>query len=129
MATWDFNLWWDREEALQLVDDQKPTWVIGSLPCTYYSAWQNINFKKISADEAARRMALGRVHLKCVAKVYRNQIRAGPYFLHEHPTGASSWKEASIKSIRHLPEVATTKFDQCMFGCVADSNMMARSPQ
>ena len=66
-------------------------------------------------------MAMGRVHIKCVAKVYRKLIRAGRYFLHEHPNGASSWKEASIQSIRHLPEVATTKCDQCMFGCIADS--------
>ena len=64
---WDFNLRRDREEALQLIDDEKPTWVIGSPPCTYFSAWQDINFKKISAEEVASRLAMGRVHLKCVA--------------------------------------------------------------
>ena len=69
------------------------------------------------------------MHLKCVAKVYRKQIRAGRYFLHEPPSDASSWKEESIQSIRHLPEVATTQCDQCMFGGIADSlNMMTRSP-
>ena len=38
---WDFNLRRDREEALQRIDDEKPTWLIGSPPCTYFSAWQN----------------------------------------------------------------------------------------
>ena len=58
---WEFNLRRDREEALQLIDGQKPTWVIGRTPCTYFSAWQNINFEKISADEVARRLELGQM--------------------------------------------------------------------
>ena len=118
---WDFNLRRDREEALQLIDDQKPTWVIGSPPCTYFSAWQHMNFKKMSAEDNARRFALGRVRLKFVAKVYWKQIQAGRYLLHEHPKGASSRKVASIQSIRHFPEVATTKCDHCVFGCIADT--------
>ena len=81
-----------------------------------------MNVKKISAEEVARRLALGRIHLELVAEKYRKLIRAGRYFLHEHPSGALSWKEASIQSIRHLPEVATTKCDQCVFGCIADSD-------
>ena len=43
---WNFDLRQDREEALQLIDDTKPARVIGSPPCTYFSAWQNISFKK-----------------------------------------------------------------------------------
>ena len=86
---WNFELRQDREEALQLIDDTKPTWVIGSPPCTYFSAWQKINFKKIPAEEVARRLAMRRVHLKFVAKVYRKQIRAGRYLSHNNPSGAS----------------------------------------
>ena len=40
----------DREEALQLIDDQKQTWVIGSPLCTCFPAWQKIHVKKICAD-------------------------------------------------------------------------------
>ena len=56
---WNFDLRQDRDEALKLIEDTKPTWVIGSPPCTYVSAWQNDIFKKIPAEEVARRLARG----------------------------------------------------------------------
>ena len=36
---WNFNLRADRNEARRLIDEQQPTWLIGSPPCTAFSIW------------------------------------------------------------------------------------------
>ena len=44
-----------------------------------------------------------RIHLDFSAKVYRAQMRAGRYFIHEHPQSASSWKVESIEKLSESP--------------------------
>ena len=69
---WDFNLASDRQEALMLIDTQQPTWVIGSPPCTPFSKLNvNMNFPKLSPEEAQARISRGKVHLRCVCQLYR----------------------------------------------------------
>ena len=36
---WDFRQRSDRHEALKLIDDMDPDWVIGAPPCTAFSIW------------------------------------------------------------------------------------------
>ena len=55
---WDFSKASDRKLARNIVEEDKPTWVIGSPPCTFFSAWnQGINYKKTAPErvEALRR--------------------------------------------------------------------------
>ena len=91
---WDFTREADRQEALRMQDTLEPQWIIGSPPCTDWSSWNvGINHKKMTPEEVARRMAEARVHLKFVVRLYRRQLAAGRHFLHEHPAGATSWRE------------------------------------
>ena len=49
---WDFSLASDRQLARSIVETEKPTWTIGSPPCTFFSAWnQGINHKKMTPDK------------------------------------------------------------------------------
>ena len=36
---WDFSTSADRRLAKQLVETEKPTWIVGCPPCTFFSAW------------------------------------------------------------------------------------------
>ena len=42
-----------------------------------------------------------------------------PEFAHEHPAGASSWKEDSTQAVLNLPGIYNALFDQCQFGLVS----------
>ena len=118
---WDFSKKSDRDEARKLVDTKQPMWIIGNPPCTLFSSWQHVNFRNLSEAEIDAKKEAGRVHLKFVASLYRKQVRAGRFFLHEHPHTATSWREPCIRAVRHMPDVATARCDQCMYDCVARS--------
>ena len=47
-----------------------------------------------------------------------DQIARGAKFVFEHPSGASSWKQESVKRVRNRAGVYEVVFDQCTFGLV-----------
>ena len=69
-------------------------------------------------DPAKLKMLLreARAHLKCSCRLYRRQINAGKFFLHEHPLTASSWKLPDIKRVLGIPGVGVATCHQCRFG-------------
>ena len=49
---WDFNKASDRQEARKYVEEEKPTWVIGCPPCTFFSLWnQSMNHRKMPPEK------------------------------------------------------------------------------
>ena len=47
-SPWNFSIASDRQLARSMIEIEKPTWIIGSPPCTFFSAWnQGINHKKM----------------------------------------------------------------------------------
>ena len=91
---WNFDLREHRQMAKQMVIDLKPTWLIGSPPCTAYSRlnW-NWNFPKMDQARVQEKIAEGRRHLRFVISLYRIQLQHGRHVLHEHPDGAMSWHD------------------------------------
>ena len=45
-VAWDFSLRGNRKEVLQYVQDKKPTWIIGSPPCTAFNRLQGLNSRR-----------------------------------------------------------------------------------
>ena len=90
---WDFCKKSDRMEALKYVKDKKPTWIIGSPPCTAFSRLQGLNFPKMNPERVAQIMKAAKAHLHFVISLYHIQIAEGRHFLHEHPQGATSWRD------------------------------------
>ena len=118
-SPWDFNLASDRQLALQLLDELKPVWVIGSPPCTAFSKLNlNLNFPKMPPEKVKEKVAEGVRHLHFVISIYKKQLDAGRHFLHEHPQGASSWTDPWMLKLLRLPGVHTAVADQCMYGLV-----------
>ena len=55
-------------------------------------------------------------HMNFMATIYKEQLKEGWYFLHEHPAGASSWKLDAIQKIRKSDGVVSVLGDMCAFG-------------
>ena len=70
----------------------------------------------MSPEEYNRRKAIVDEYLQFSHTCNRVQHNAGRSFEHEHPAGASSWKEDSTQAVVTLPGTYTALFDQCQFG-------------
>ena len=108
---------------------QKPYLFIGSPMCTAFCTWQALNYAK-SSDKAAldRAYARATVHMEFVASLYAEQAAAGRCFLHEHPSGASSWGLTAIKALQELHGVTRVNADQCQYGATAVSGTQRGGP-
>ena len=86
--------------------------------CTKFCFWQALNDARYEKDpaEVERERLRAVVHLEFVCELYREQMAAGRYFLHELPTSASSWDEACIRQIVDMPGVDFVTADQCQLG-------------
>ena len=98
-ALWDFDSKVMRDRAMKKVREERPQLLIGSPMCTAFSTWQRISnlicCPVIVAAEKRRAVE----HLDFCMELYREQIRHGRYFLHEHPAYASSWQEETVLSL------------------------------
>ena len=56
---WDFSRSSDRREARRHVEEEKPTWVIGSPPCTFFSRWNQAMKHKKHGSTSGRRAPAG----------------------------------------------------------------------
>ena len=92
---WDFKIKSHRESAVRRIHEEKPSLLIGSPPCTYFSILLNLNLE-IRDDEwkmkFQQNLEEAKEHVRFCIRLYRLQIRAGRGFLHEHPRTATSWK-------------------------------------
>ena len=126
---WDFSIPAKREKAWNRFVEQKPYVLIGSPACTPFSTWQRLNEAKSNDLEAMKRAKTAAiVHLDFVARMYKEQISGGRYFLHEHPLYASSWVLETIQEIMQMPNVRLVHGDQCQFGAEARSGPEKGSP-
>jgi hypothetical protein len=91
----------------------KPFFVIGSPPCTPFSSLRFFNKDKKSYK---KKLAEGMTLLRFAAEIYEVQRANGRHFLHEHPVGATSWKEACIKKVAQNSGVGVTIADLCQYG-------------
>ena len=112
---WDFTLEAHRAKARKLVNEVEPYMLVGSPSCAPYCTWQAINNYHKSPTEIRRARAAADVHLNFVAELYKMQLDAGRYFLHEHPAYAASWSVTSIEDLLKENKVDTVIGDQCQY--------------
>ncbi len=113
---WDFDDENKQDEAIALIDEVKPLFLVGSPMCTAFSTWQRINAHRREPEKINAEYERAVKHLRFVCRVYRKQIDEGRYFLHEHPVAASSWQEPCIRSLMREENVDEVNMDQCQFG-------------
>ena len=54
------------------------------------------------------------MHLEFCVSLYREQLKNGRYFLHEHPAHASSWQTDTMEEFMREPGVMRVTCDQCV---------------
>ena len=84
---WDFSKRTDLAEALQLVKERKPTWVVGSPPCTAFCRLMALNPSHWTDDRIAAVLTEGRMHVHCMFDICEQQLAGGRHCLREHPHG------------------------------------------
>ena len=114
---WDFSKSADRQLAKSMVETLKPMWVIGSPPCTFFSAWnQGINLRRMDPAKVELMRAEAVKHLHFVMGIYKMQLDGGRHFLHEHPATASSWSDPWVIKMLQHPRVSALVSHQCEYG-------------
>ena len=59
------------------------------------------------------------MHMEFVTELYKEQVFAGRYFLHEHPWLASSWQLDCMAKLEACEDVRKVQTDMCQFGMEA----------
>ena len=118
---WDFDMKEKRDKARKLLRETKPLFLIGSPMCTAWCTWQRINNLKRDPGVIQRELTKARLHLQFVVELYREQLEAGRYFLHEQPRSAASWEEKVVESLAKVPGVEVISADQCQLGAEVPS--------
>ena len=95
--------------------------VRGSPPCAMFSSLMIFNKTRMGQKKYQQKLSEARVLLGFAAEIYQLQVDGGRHFLHEHPQGASSWKEPAIQKILQIPSVQTTVAHLCQFGMTTKS--------
>ena len=99
---WDFRKQSDCDRALEYIRVNEPSLVIGSPMCTMFSTLQNLS---PWTPDKEQKWIEARRHMKFVVKIYRMQLEAGRWFLHEHPARATSW---GLREIRKANRVCSS---------------------
>ena len=125
---WDFDDDEKQDEALALIDEVKPLFLVGSPMCTAFSTWQRLCAHRRDPQAVQEQLDRAIKHMRFVCKVYKRQIDEGRYFLHEHPAAASSWKLPCIQQVMNEEGVDTIVMDQCQLGQKAEDGSPIRKP-
>jgi hypothetical protein len=130
---WDFTDPEMRRRAIRHVVEDKPLLLIGSPMCTMFSTLQNLNWGKSANRDFAMQYKYEEAvkHMKFVASLYKIQVEAGRYFLHEHPRRAGSWNLKCIADILKDERVFRCEADMCQYGLQskdAQGNGLALKP-
>ena len=113
---WDFNVKEKRDKARKLIQRKQALLVIGSPMCSAFSQLQGINYAKMNAEDVRKVIEYGTKHLGFCVELYNIQHANGMYSLHEHPYGASGWKNKEVEKLLALLGVRKVKSHMCAFG-------------
>ena len=81
---------------------------------------QNLTKNHPGGEERIRRLRVeAEVHLAFCVQLYKEQISAGRYFVHEHPKTAASWHVECMKTLAMHPMVMKIDADLCAFGLMS----------
>ena len=126
---WDFTKAEDRERCRQYVRRARPLVLIGSPPCTMFSRLQNLNWGKSEERDARmhKELKTTKEHIDFCCEMYELQMKAGRYFVHEHPDSASSWALDRVCELTIKRTVITVHTDMCEFG-LSTKDAMGEQP-
>ena len=102
-----------------MVVRDRPFMLIGSPPCTAFSVLQGLNNHKRDQSVVAKELADACAHVAFCFELYEIQRKAGRFFMHEHPSPASSWSRPEVLQMLLRQDVEPIEVDMCSFGMTA----------
>ena len=115
----------------KILDEEDPYLTTGSPPCDPFSILQGLNQGRMGPEKFQARLEEGKEMLEPSCSIYKQRIKKGKYFLHEHPKSANSWKEECIQEINEMPNVEIVEGSMCrwkMVGRDASGEEYIRKP-
>ena len=100
--------------------DMKPAFIIGSVMCADWSVVQNVDRKHFIDAEWKAWMDNARSHIKLICELYRMQVEGGRYYVHEHPTTASSWAEVVVQETMGMSDAWIVRTNMCRVGMATE---------
>ena len=88
MASHGTSVYQKEDAALKVQDDSNPKMLIASPPCTMFSALQNINMHKMTAEDVTRRVEDAVTHFAFAVLMCMRQAQGGKLFMLEFPVAA-----------------------------------------
>ena len=116
---WDLSCRETQREVRRLITECKPFMLVGSPPCTAFSQIQGLNNYKRDPDVVKRELAAACAHITFCFEMYEIQRKAGRFFMHEHPSSASSWSRPEVLRMLLRDDVELVEVDMCDFGMTA----------
>ena len=121
LTGFDFDKAEGRRKAFTRIQESKPYLLVGSPPCTFFSALARWNLmthkgKQGYKDWFDAEYLKARRHVEFCCSLYKYQVQNGRHFLHEHPWSAGSWSPDCVKDNASIPGVRTVRGDMCRHG-------------
>ena len=116
---WDLSCKITQRKVRKMVVESKPFMLVGSPPCTAFSQIQGLNNYRRDPEVVKKEMAAACAHIVFCFEMYEIQRRAGRYFMHEHPSSASSWSRPEVLEMLLREDVELVEVDMCDFGMTA----------
>ena len=113
---WDFDQQAQRDKCLRHVKEQEPEFLIGSPMCTAFSVLQGLNRWRMNPDKWNALIEKGLRHMRFAIKLYRLQAESNRFFLHEHPSSATSWKMPEMLKLMSDLNVEKSVAHMCRYG-------------
>ena len=104
-----------------MVINDKSLFLIGSPPCTAFSCLQELSRGKRDPGVAAAELRAAEVQLRFCGELYWLQLRGHRFFVHEHPSEATSWCYPEVVELACHREVGLVTVDMCCHGMVVDT--------
>ena len=120
---WDFDKPEQRNKCIAEILTQRPTFLVGSPMCTAFSILQGLNKARMDPAKWELLWNKGVRHMLFAIKLYRIQAEAGRYFIHEHPSSASSWKLPEMQALMSDLGISKTNTHMCRFGMVSEDEL------
>ena len=119
---WDLSDKKVQSRIVKMVAEGKPLFLIGSPPCTAFSAMLNLSKAKRDEEVVKKQLEQAKDHVRFCLQLYQMQLDGKRYFVHEHPATATSWRMPEVIELMMHPEVGMTTFDMCRFGMTAEKD-------
>ncbi len=113
---WDLSKCAARARVRTIVRETAPSFVIGSPPCTMFPSLQNLSKGNRNKARFDKEMKSAKEHVKFCLGLYKMQMAAGRYFLHEQPNSAKSWGMQEVVDMVGLEDVDVVTCDMCAYG-------------